>query len=155
MEMELKSNFPLDTHAIAQLIDDPSDMYLVWPMARWPFDHGQWRRALDPSKGHRAFLVMEGDEIIGHAALRAADHPGTFNISFLYLKARRRQSGKGQILVTLLEAFAVKQLRATRLELVVRDYNTRALSCYQKCGFRTTRRGGTLIHMHKIIDEHP
>jgi RimJ/RimL family protein N-acetyltransferase len=149
--MRLKPNAPLDTRAIARLIGDRDDMHLVWPKARWPFDHGQWHRALDPSKGHHSFLVMEGDAAIGHAALRAADHPGTYKVSFLYLKRAWREKGRGQIVVALLEAFARAHLHACRLELVVRDYNPRALSCYQKCGFRSTGREGTLIRMHKVL----
>ncbi|MEJ2154291.1 MAG: GNAT family N-acetyltransferase [Desulfobacteraceae bacterium] len=148
--MELRPNCPLDTHAIARLMVERDEMYLIWPKARWPFDHGQWRRALDPSKGHHAFLVMEGEEIIGHAALRATGHPGTYKVSCLYLKIRWRNQGKGQALVALLEAFAEKELCARRLELVVRDYNPRALSCYRKCGFRITGQEGTLVRMQKI-----
>ncbi len=151
MEMELKPNSPLDTRAIAQLIDDRDDMRLVWPKARWPFDPEQWHRALDPSKGHHAFLVMEGGDVIGHAALRASDHPGVYMVSFLYLRPQWRAKGKGQVLVRLLEAYARKQLKANRLELVVRDYNPSALSCYEKCGFRITVREGTLIRMSKQL----
>jgi len=149
--MKLLPNAPLDTGAIARLIDDRDDMQLVWPKARWPFDHEQWHRALDPSNGHHAFLVTEGDDPIGHAALRASDHPGDYLVSFLYLRPHLRAKGKGRILVSLLEAFARDQLKAHRLDLVVRDYNTRALSCYTKCGFQPTSREGTLIRMSKIL----
>jgi len=151
VEMELKSNTPLDTRAIARLIEDRDDMQLVWPKAHWPFDHEQWHGALDPSKGHHAFLVMEGDDPVGHAALRASGHDGGYKVSFLYLRPQWRAKGKGQILVSLLEAYARNQLNAHRLELVVRDYNPHALSCYKKCGFRITGREGTLIRMSKII----
>ncbi len=156
LQMELKPNSPLDTQAIARLIEDRDDMHLVWPKARWPFDHAQWHRALDPSKGHHAFLVMEGDDLIGSAALRAMDHPGGYQVSFLYLRSQWREKGKGQILVSLLEAFARNQLNARYLELVVRDHNPRALSCYSKCGFTRIDRQGTLIRMSKhIIPDQP
>lgn len=149
--MELKPNCPLDTQVIAQLMDERDDMYLVWPKARWPFDHKQWHRALDPSKGHHAFLVMEGDETVGHAALRTFGQPGVYKVSCLYLKRGWRNKSKGQILVRLLEAFARNQLQARRLELVVRDYNPRALSCYRKCGYQITGQEGTLVRMHKTL----
>ncbi len=122
-EMELKPNFPLDTGAIAQLIDDRDDMHLVWPKARWPFDHEQWHRALDPSKGHYAFLVTEARDVIGHVALRASDRAGVYQVSFLYLRPQWREKRMGQMVVPLVEAFARKQLKAHRLELVVREYN--------------------------------
>ncbi len=149
--MELRPNYPLDTSAIARLIDDRDDMYLVWPKALWPFDHDQWRRALDPSKGHCAYFAMEGSGPIGHAALCATDCPDVYKVSYLYLRPRWRGHGMGQALLHLLEGVARKQLRARRLDLVVRDYNPRALSCYSKCGFQAVSRKGTLIHMSKIL----
>jgi hypothetical protein len=51
--MELVENIPLDTHVVADLIIDPDDLHLVWPMAEYPFDHDQWREALDPEAGNR------------------------------------------------------------------------------------------------------
>lgn len=149
--MKLKPNIPLDTRAIARLIDDREDMHLVWPKARWPIDHDQWYRVLDPSEGHHPFLVMEGKDVIGHAALRASDFPDAYSVSYLYLRPQWRARGKGQILLSLLEAFARKQLLAHRLDLVVRNYNPPALSCYQKYGFRITGREGTLIRMSKEL----
>ncbi len=148
--MELKPNFPPDTRAIAQLIDDRDDMHLVWPKARWSLDHEQWHRALNPSNGHHAFLVIGGD-VIGHAVLRASDHPGVDMVSSLYLRPQWRAKGKGQVLVPMMTAFARKQLKAHRLEIVARDHKPTALSWYEKCGFQRACLEGTLIRMSKQL----
>ena len=39
--MNLVANIPLDTNVIADMISDQDDLYLVWPQARYPFDHAQ------------------------------------------------------------------------------------------------------------------
>ena len=149
--MELKPNAPFDTSAIARLIDCPDDMHLVWPKARWPFDHEQWHQALDPTKGHLSFLVTEGGAAIGHAALRTTIRPGIYSVSYLYLRPRWRSRGKGRIVVALLERYAHQKLHVRQLDLVVRDYNPRALKCYEKCGFRRTGQEGSLIRMSKSL----
>ena len=50
--MRLVENIPLDTQVIASLISDREDLHLVWPKAKWPFDHDQWREVLDPDAGN-------------------------------------------------------------------------------------------------------
>ena len=149
--MELRANIPLDTRVISGLIKDPEDMQLVWPKARWPFDHEQWRRALDPNLGHHPFLIYENSRLIGHAALRATDATFVFTISYLYLDPQWRNQGRGQALVALLEAYAIDRLQALQLNLVVRDYNPRAQTCYRKRGFKAVGQEGTLIHMAKKL----
>lgn len=57
--MKLVENIPLNTKIIADLISDPNDLYLVWPKAKYPFDHEQWKKVLDPEIGH-AVLGSEG-----------------------------------------------------------------------------------------------
>ncbi|MEE9508648.1 MAG: hypothetical protein V3V44_05100, partial [Anaerolineales bacterium] len=71
--MRLVENIPLDTQVIASLISDREDLHLVWPKAKWPFDHDQWREVLDPDAGNKPFLVFEGEQLIGHAALRKTE----------------------------------------------------------------------------------
>ena len=67
--MRLVENNPLDTNIIAALITDRDDLHLVWPKAKWPFDHAQWQKVLGPKTGNKAFLVFQGNELIGHAAI--------------------------------------------------------------------------------------
>jgi ribosomal protein S18 acetylase RimI-like enzyme len=149
--MELVENNPLDTHAIAKLIADRHDLFLVWPLAKHPFDHDQWKAVLNPTLGNKSFLVHHGDRFVGHAALCVTEDPLAFSVSFLYLLPELRSQGLGKRLMALLEAYAREQLSAKQLVLVARVYNAGALHCYTRCGFHEIGRQGTLIRMSKML----
>ena len=149
--VKLVENIPLNTQAIAKLISDREDLYLVWPLAKYPFDHDQWKAILSPQLGNKPFLVYEKDGMIGHAALCMTEEPHVFSISFLYLAPHLRSQGLGKKLIALLEEYARKRLTAEKLVLVARSYNPRALNCYTRCGFQKVGRHGTLIRMSKTL----
>ena len=149
--MRLVENIPLDTQVIASLISDREDLHLVWPVAKWPFDHDQWREVLDPDAGNKPFLVYEGKQLIGHAALRKTEESDVYTVSYLYLLPRLRSQGLGETLIGLLEQYATENLSAKKLVLVARTYNPMALKCYTKCGFQEYSREETLIKMSKML----
>jgi RimJ/RimL family protein N-acetyltransferase len=147
----LVENIPLDTQVIASLVSDPDDLYLVWPLAEWPFDHDQWREVLDPDAGNKPFLVYQGEQLIGHAALRKTEESGVYIVSYLYLLPQLRSQGLGETMIGLLEQYASEKLSAKKLILVARTYNPMALRCYSKCGFQEDSREETLIRMSKVL----
>ncbi len=148
--MRLVENIPLDTMVIEKLIEDKNDLFLVWPKADFPFNHLQWQEVLDPQKGNIPFLVYEGNELIGHAAIRkAAD--GIYFLSFLYIIPSMRSCGAGERMINLLEQYAAEKLNAKEPNIVVRAYNPRAIRCYTKCGFKEYSREDTLIIMSKVL----
>jgi RimJ/RimL family protein N-acetyltransferase len=149
--MKLVENHPLDTAVLEKMFSDPEDLNLVWPVAHWPFDHGQWQQVLDPEKGAISFLVFEGETLIGHAALDRAENPATRMVRFLYIAPEHRSKGAGQRMIALLEEYARERLGAKRLELKVRSFNGRALRCYEKCGFAEFFREDTRVLMGKDI----
>lgn len=149
--MRLVENIPLDTQVIASLISDREDLHLVWPKAKWPFDHDQWREVLDPAAGNKPFLVYEGTQLIGHAALRKTEESDVYAVSFLYLLPRLRSHGLGENIIGLLEQYATEKLSAKKLILVTRTYNPMALRCYTKCAFKEYSRDETLIRMSKVL----
>ena len=149
--MRLVENIPLDTQVIASLISDREDLHLVWPKAKWPFDHDQWREVLDPDAGNKPFLVFEGGQLIGHAALRKTEESDVYAVSFLYLLPRLRSQGLGENIIGLLEQYATEKLSAKKLTLVARAYNPMALRCYTKCDFKEYSREATLIRMSKVL----
>ena len=149
--MRLVENIPLDTQVIASLISDREDLHLVWPKAKWPFDHDQWREVLDPDAGNKPFLVFEAEQLIGHAALRKTEESDVYAVSFLYLLSRLRSQGLGENIIGLLEQYATEKLSANKLILVARTYNPMALRCYTKCGFKEYSREETLIRMSKVL----
>lgn len=149
--MRLERNIPLDTEAVAELLKNKDDLYLVWPKAEYPFDHDQWKEVLDPDKGNVPFLVYEDDKLIGHAAIRKTDDAETYSLCFLYIIPQHRSQGFGEKMVRLLEQYAKEYLNAKKLNLVVRTYNPRAINCYKKCGFVEQTREVTLMRMAKAI----
>ena len=149
--MRLVENIPLDTNIIADLIGDPDDLHLVWPNAKWPFDHLQWQKVLDPKTGNKPFLVYQADELIGHAAICRTEEPGVYSLNYLYLLPQMRSRGLGVKMVGLLEQYAREELVAKKLLLVTRTYNPGARKCYAKCGFREYSRAVTLIRMFKVL----
>ena len=149
--MRLVENIPLDTKRIADLITDRDDLHLVWPKAKWPFDHFQWQKVLDPATGNKSFLIYEGNVLIGHAAICRTEEPGVYSLNYLYLAPPRRSRGLGEKVVGLLEQYAREELSAKKLVLVTRTYNPRAKKCYSKCGFREYSREVTLIRMSKVL----
>ena len=149
--MRLVENIPLDTQVIASLISDREDLHLVWPVAKWPFDHDQWREVLAPEAGNKPFLIYEGTKLIGHAALRRTEEPDVYAVSYLYLLPQLRSKGFGEAMIGLLEQYAKEKLSARKLILVARTYNPMALKCYIKCGFKEYSREETLIRMSKVL----
>lgn len=149
--MRLVENIPLDTGVIGHLITDYADLHLVWPKARWPFDHLQWQKVLDPARGSKSFLVYEGSVLIGHAALCKTEQPEVYSLNYLYLTPQVRSRGLGEKMVGLLEQYAREQLSAKKLVLVTRTYNPGARKCYAKCGFQEYSREATLIRMSKVL----
>ena len=149
--MRLVENIPLDTQVIASFISDREDLHLVWPKAKWPFDHDQWREVLDPDAGNKPFLIYESKQLIGHAALRKTEESDVYAVSFLYLLSRLRSQGLGENIIGLLEQYATEKLSAKKLILVARTYNPMALRCYTKCGFQEYSREETLIRMSKVL----
>ena len=149
--MRLVENIPLDTQVIASLISVREDLHLVWPVAKWPFDHDQWREVLDPAAGNKPFLVYEGKQLIGHAALRRTEESHVYTASYLYLVPQLRSQGLGETMIGLLEQYATEKLSAKKLLLVARTYNPMALRCYTKCGFQEYSREETLIKMTKTL----
>lgn len=151
-DLKIVENNPLDTIALERMIADPEDLQLVWPAARFPFDHEQWRNELDPADGTVSFLVYGEDEHpVGHGALAKMGEkdPRTVMIRFLYIVPELRNKGTGRKLLSFLEEYAREKMGAHRLILKVRTYNHRALACYGKYGFIEYSRDGTLVMMEK------
>jgi RimJ/RimL family protein N-acetyltransferase len=151
MKLTLVENIPLDTQIVADLITNRADLNLVWPKARWPFDHDQWREVLNPEAGNKPFLVYEHTRLIGHAALRKTEEPQVYAVSFLYILPEMRSKGLGKEMIALLEQYTKDKLSARKLVLVARTYNPMALRCYTKCGFKEYSREETLIRMSKVL----
>lgn len=149
--MNLVENIPLDTSIIEKLITNKDDMLLVWPKAKFPFEHEQWRDVLTKDNKNVSLLLYENDILIGQGALIKTENEDEFSVSFLYIVPELRSKSYGERMILLFEKYAKEKLNAKRLRLVVRTYNPRAMKCYTKCGYKEAWREDTLIRMEKVI----
>lgn len=149
--MRLVKNVPLSTSIIEELISDKDDMYLVWPLARFPFDHDQWKEKLTKDERNISLLIYDNDLLIGHGALLKSKNEDEFAVSFLYIIPELRSKGYGEMMINKLEKYAKDNLGTKSLCLVVRTYNPRGIKCYTKCGFKEISKEDTLISMNKAI----
>lgn len=150
-ELTFTKNLPLDLGKLATRLSDRADLFLVWPIATWPLDHNQWRAALAPDGGHRSYYIYVQSALVGHAALRKTESFGAYNVSFMYLAPAYRSHGLGLKVLRFLDDVAMHEIGASTLNLVVRDYNPRALKCYLKAGFSECARHDTAITMTKSL----
>jgi RimJ/RimL family protein N-acetyltransferase len=102
---------------------------------------GRWRTAAEPGQcpvgGDRLGRAVEHDShYTGSARLRVdpGQHCARYSAGLFVAGLRRR--GLGREITRLLLSWAFGVLGAHRVELEVLAGNSRAISCYQACGFR-------------------
>jgi RimJ/RimL family protein N-acetyltransferase len=149
--LTLALNSPLDLTRLASLLNDKAELALVWPDARHPFDHEQWRARLTSHPGNRSYFVRDNDDVIGHAALLETVEPGVLSVSYVFIRADHRNRGHGRRLIALLEDEAMRMPGIAALRLRVRTYNPRAAHVYEASGFTVTEQEGTLQIMRKRL----
>ena len=149
--LTLALNNPLDLRRLASLLTDQVELALVWPDARHPVDHEQWRATVTSHPGNRSYFVRDNDDVIGHAALLETVEPGVRSVSYVFIRADHRNRGHGRPLVALLEDEAMRMPGITALRLRVRTYNPRAAHVYEASGFVVTEQEGTLQIMRKRL----
>ena len=136
--------------ALGAMLSDPTDLRLVWPDARVPFDARQWRARLTAHPGHASFWVQLDGARVGHAALLATDEPGVLAASYIYLTPAVRGLGLAARIMEALDHEA-RARGAAAMRLRVRSYNPRAMAVYGRAGYVPAERDGTLIIMRKPL----
>ena len=149
--IRLVPNQPLDLPRLASLLTDQAELALVWPDAKHPFDHDQWRKTLTARPGNRSYFIVTQQEVIGHAALLETDEQGVLSVSYLFIRPDHRSRGYGRDLIALLENEARSVAGVTALRLRVRTYNPRAAHVYEASGFMVAEQEGTLQIMRKRL----
>lgn len=149
--LSLAPNDPLDLATLASLLTDRTELSLVWPDARYPFDAEQWRNTFTACPRNQSYLILSDGETIGHAALLETEEPNVLAVSYLFIRADHRNRGHGRQLMTLLEQEAAKIPDICGLRLRVRTYNPRAAHVYAASGFVVTEQDGTLQIMRKQL----
>lgn len=93
---------------------------------------------IDGSSGMKGFVIAhkENEEYIGQIDLVKIDwvnRVGTLGI--VIGNTEKLSKGYGTEAIKLIQEFAFNRLNLHKLDLEVREYNYRAISCYKKCGF--------------------
>ena len=158
MKVELR---PFVTTDIDQLIAwVPSADFLLQfagPRFRYPLTREQLEGFLERSSGaeslHMPFAAMDAAtrETIGHIQLVSIDRPNrSVTIGRVLVgPAELRGRGVGRQMVSTALRIAFEELDMHRVDLGVFDFNTSAIACYERVGFR--REG--VLRDHRRADE--
>ena len=111
--------------------------------------------ANEPNASTYVFKVMDEltDEVIGHVSLGNVDRKNrSARIGKVLVgSTNSRGKGYGTHLMNAILTFAFKELKLQKVTLVVFDFNTSAIKCYEKVGFK---REGFIRDASKIGDEY-
>ncbi len=121
-----------DLGLLARLTDDPEVALFDGESV-----HGNWHQAGVARQVLVVELVGDSDELaIGTVICRElAALPRVFSLG-ICLDAPFRGQGLGKQIMRRVLHWLFTEQQADRVELVVRDYNVRAIRCYQAVGFR-------------------
>ncbi len=107
-----------------------------------PKGQAKWKKLLDESAESGlqylfAIRLVEDDQLIGYCEL--SDILWSCGVAYLSIGIGNRDywgKGYGTEAITLLVDFAFREMNLHRLQLTVFDYNTRAITAYEKLGFQ-------------------
>ena len=103
----------------------------------YPLTKEQLRKYLLDEKSH-SFNIADTDanKVVGHAELVNMGNDLYKIDKFLIGDKGQRGKGTGEKVMNLLVQYAFEKLNATTVELNVFDWNTSAIRCYEKTGFK-------------------
>jgi ribosomal protein S18 acetylase RimI-like enzyme len=96
------------------------------------------------TKGHYLYAIVRGDEWVGTLWFSAGEERNAF-LDDITVREAFRGKGYGRRALELFEARA-SELGLTRIDLHVYRHNPRAISLYEKLGYRTTG-----LKMRKVL----
>lgn len=106
---------------------------------RWPLDRRRLRQDLEVAAEHRRlFAAVDpgGGELVGHAMLTMQPDHGLGVIGRVLIDPSRRGAGLGTALMHEIVRVGFERFGLHRLQLAVYDFNTGAIGCYERAGFR-------------------
>ncbi|HRG38886.1 MAG TPA: GNAT family protein [Bacteroidia bacterium] len=102
-----------------------------------PLTHQQLHEYLkDENRIAFKVLYKQTNEIIGHAEIMKMDDHHVKICRIIIGDQNQRGKGYGQALMKELVIFAAEKLKAKSIELNVYDWNTSAIKCYERVGFK-------------------
>ena len=112
-------------------------------------DEREWyeRRREDPESVMWSIETLDG-QLAGTVELRLTPRAKRAEMGIAIQDKALWSQGLGTDSVRLVLTYAFEDLRLNRVELTTDEENTRAVRCYEKCGF--VREG--LLRQHRLID---
>lgn len=103
----------------------------------YPLIKEQLHKYLLDEKSHSFNIVdTDANKVVGHAELVNMNN-GLYKIDKLLIGDKdQRGKGTGEKVMNLLVQYAFENLNASTVELNVFDWNTSAIRCYEKTGFK-------------------
>ena len=128
-----------DAAAVAALVSSPDDLHQVSPLETFPLESAtvlHW--LLQRNAGH---VLEDRDGIVAYGELVPDDsRRDRVWIGHMIVHPRRRGLGLGQRLVQELLRVAEHERQAREVAISAFEDNTRALRCYEGCGFHRVDR---------------
>lgn len=108
------------------------------PKYKFPLNEEQLLQTIE-SNAYLSFKVIktESNEVIGHCQFMRIDTiKSTASIGRLLINPLYRGKGYGTQMLMEMINYALRELKLTKLELRVFDFNKSAIKCYKNIGFR-------------------
>ena len=144
--MRLRSYRKEDSAVICGWIRDEESLY-KWSADRiglFPLPAEALNDQYGPKTGSGRFFPMtavdEAGRVLGHLIIRYPDEAdnSTVRFGFVIVDPALRGRGFGKEMLRLAVAYAVRELKASRITLGVFANNPPARACYEAVGFRAT-----------------
>lgn len=149
--LALKPNRPLDLEPLARLLADPTDLALVNPSAKTPFDPYEWANKWLGEPDDASFYLIDGaGREVGFFALRPGIGPEQRHLAYVFVEQAAR-GGAGARLTGLAEE-AARSLGAVVVTLKAETENEPAMRLYEREGFEELGRSGGMATMRKELE---
>jgi RimJ/RimL family protein N-acetyltransferase len=147
--IRIEINSPFQSEPLASLLQDKKELVWVYPSAKYPFDHDQWKEWFKQEGNPISLLFYEGKRAIGHAALITREEK--LFICFVFLITEMRGHGKGKELLNLTESYVRKNFSVSRIYLHVVPENEAAIHFYLRAGYLHDGKKDTWLRLSKEI----
>ena len=97
-------------------------------------------------------LNKSTNEVIGHSEILRVDDISVKICRLLIGDLSLRGKGYGQALMKALVEYAIQKLNAKSIELNVYDWNTSAIKCYEKVGFKANPAKSKVVKFGENIE---
>ena len=151
MTLELIENKDRDLSFLENNLPTEEELKLVNPSANFPFENEYWQNFFRLDGRATSYLLKDGNEPIGHTALRYNPESGTVWLCWVLVKHSYRGKGVSQKLIQLTEKFVLEEYNKQEYFLNVRKHNERAIEFYKRIGFSIISEGDGNFQMKKSL----